>query len=187
MDTLIKAAFRRHADALQATLAGVMPEVAKAGQMIADAAKNGQRLFACGNGGSAADAQHLTTEWVSRYQKDREPLPAIALTVDTSALTAIGNDYGFEKLFARQVKALGGAGDILVAITTSGQSKNVLMALEAAKAKQMKTIVLTGKRGEGLRTMADVVIAIPSEETARIQEMHELIYHAWCECVDSVL
>jgi D-sedoheptulose 7-phosphate isomerase len=187
MDDLIKAAFARHAEAAEATLKGVLPEIVQAGEMIAAAAKSGRRLFACGNGGSAADAQHLTTEWVSRYKNDRDPLPAIALTVDTSALTAIGNDYGFEQLFARQVKALGAAGDVLVAITTSGQSKNVLLALEEARKKNMKTIALTGSRGTNLKTMADVTIVIPTDETARIQEMHELIYHAWCECVDASL
>ena len=187
MDSLIKEAFGRHVKIIEKTLVAALSDIIAGGDILVSVAKQGGRLFVCGNGGSAADAQHLATEWVSRYKKDRDPLPAIALTVDTSALTAIGNDYGFENLFSRQVKAFGAVGDVLVAITTSGQSKNVLVALEEARKKGMKIIVLTGEHGIHLKNVADIVIAIPSDETARIQEMHELIYHAWCEGIDAAL
>ena len=124
---------------------------------------------------------------MSRYKKDRRPLPAIALTVDTSALTAIGNDYGFEKVFARQIEVLGKPGDVLVAITTSGKSKNILAAIAQAKSQELKVIALTGEAGKELKEMVDVAIVVPSAETARIQEVHELVYHAWCEYIDSEL
>jgi D-sedoheptulose 7-phosphate isomerase len=164
-----------------------MEPVEKGAEFLSAAAKEGRTVFVCGNGGSAADAQHFAAEWVCRYKDDRRPLAAIALTVDSSAITSIGNDYGFEHVFSRQIEALGKKGDILLAITTSGISKNVVAAIVAARARGLKVIVLTGEKGEHLKSAADVVVAIPSNEVARIQEMHELIIHIWCECVDIAL
>lgn len=184
---IIQGAFARHAAGVEKSVVVILPDAEMGARLLAEAAKKGKRLFVCGNGGSAADAQHLAAEWLCRYKGDRAPLPAIALTVDASTLTAIGNDYGFEEVFARQLQALGNEGDVLVAITTSGKSKNIVRAIDEARKKHMKIIVLTGAGGEELRSATDVAVAVPLEETARIQEMHELVYHAWCEYVDDEL
>ncbi len=149
------------------------------------AVKGKRTVFFCGNGGSAASSQHFAAELVGRYVKERGPLPAVALTTDTSALTAIGNDYGFEYIFSRQLEALGKKGDLLIALSTSGASENVLNVLKAARRKKIKTIVLTGAKGARLRKAADTCIVVPSGETARIQEMHDLILHTWCEALDA--
>jgi D-sedoheptulose 7-phosphate isomerase len=183
----IKESFDRHLTVANESLAKLLPEIERAFLLLHAAMTQGRMVFACGNGGSAADAQHFATEFVSRYMDDRVALPAHALTTDTSALTAIANDYGFERLFSRQVEALGKEGDILVAFTTSGASKNVLHALAAARGKGMGTIVLTGEKGGHLAAEADVALAVPSRETARIQEVHELIFHIWCEHLDRCL
>jgi len=181
---IIGEAFRRHLAVAEGALREILPAAQKSAEMLLEVVKNGGRILVCGNGGSAADAQHFAGEWVCRYKDDRRPLAAIALTVDTSALTAIGNDYGFENVFSRQVEALGNAGDVLVAFTTSGKSENILNAIQAAKKKGLKIIALTGKKGEDLKNVADAAVVVPSDETARIQEIHELVYHAWCEAVD---
>jgi len=183
---IIGEAFRRHIKVAEESLAALLPEAEKAANMLLEVAKNGGKILVCGNGGSAADAQHFAGEWVCRYKDDRRPLAAIALTVDTSALTAIGNDYGFDNVFSRQVEALGNARDALVAFTTSGKSRNILNAIQAAKKKGLKIIALTGEGGKNFGG-ADVLIAVPSSETARVQEMHELIYHIWCEFIDGGL
>ena len=180
-------AFARHEAVFKKTLESVLPDTERAAEILLEAAKNGRRVFACGNGGSAADSQHFVAEWTCRYKDDREPLAAIALTTDTSALTAIGNDYSFEEIFSRPLSALGNAGDVLVGFTTSGTSKNVLKAFATAKKKNMKTIAFTGEGGISLQNIVDVAIIIPDRETARIQEMHEIIYHAICEYVDAGL
>lgn len=185
--SLIRDAFGRHEEVCHKTLAEAVPEVERAAEVILAAVRGGGKILVCGNGGSAADAQHFAAEFLCRYKNDRRPLAAVALTVDTSALTAIANDYGFEYVFARQVEALGAHGDVLVAITTSGKSPNVLRAMDAAKKKELKIVALTGARGGALDGLADVAIKIPSEETARVQEMHELVIHAWCEFVDENL
>lgn len=184
---IVRDAFARHATVLEASMKTVLPNVERAAELILAALAGGGTILTCGNGGSAADAEHLAAEFVCKYKDDRRALPAIAFSANTEALTAIGNDYGFEKIFSRQVEALGKPGDVLIAFTTSGQSKNVLAALDAARAKRIKTIVMTGERGASLRERADLVVAVPSAETARIQEIHELIYHAWCEYVDQKL
>ena len=186
-NSIISSAFRRHRDVVGESEPILLPEIQKAGELFLDVIKNKGKILTCGNGGSAADAQHFAAEWVCRYKDDRRPLPAIALTVDTSALTAIGNDYGFDYVFSRQVEALGNPGDMLVAFTTSGRSKNILTAIEIAKKKNLKTILLTGKKGESLKNSVDVAIIVPSEETARIQEIHSIVYHIWCEYIDSNL
>ncbi len=149
-----------------------------------DAILAGKKVLLCGNGGSAADAQHIAAELVGRFVFERKPLPAIALTTDTSALTAIGNDYGYEHVFSRQVEALGNPGDVLVAITTSGSSKNVLSAVAAARELGMKVIGLTGAKGAAFVAACDAGIAVPSTNTARIQENHITIGHLLCEVLD---
>jgi len=145
------------------------------------------KIVLFGNGGSAADAQHIATELTVRYRNDRPALAAIALTTDTSALTAIGNDFGFDDLFARQVEALVGTGDVVIGISTSGRSPNVLKALDEARARGAVTVGLTGARGEGMAERADLVLAVPSEVTARIQEMHILVGHTLCGAIESEL
>lgn len=154
--------------------------------MICDALTSGRKILLCGNGGSAADAQHIAAELVGWYEKQRRSWPGIALTTDTSALTAVSNDLGYEEVFARQVKALAQADDVLIAISTSGKSKNVLRAVEAAKEVGCKTIALTGATPEPLGPMCDIVVAVPSKRTSRIQEVHITVGHLWCEMVDQL-
>ena len=157
--------------------------VAQADDM-AERLKRGCRVLVCGNGGSAADAQHFAAELAGRYVKERRALAGIALTTDTSALTAIGNDYGFDRIFARQVEALGRPGDLLVGISTSGNSPNVILAVEAAKPLGIRTLGLLGRDGGKLRTLVDDALVVPCPVTARIQEVHQMIYHFWCEAVE---
>lgn len=185
----IESAFLRHTEAVKEALTSILPGITQGAEMLSGVVQGNHQLLVCGNGGSAADSQHFAAEWTCRYKKERGPLRAIALTTDSSALSAIGNDYGFEKVFSRQVEALGSEGDVFLAISTSGQSPNILTAIEAAKKKGLKVILLTGKKGETQKSnpLIDLLIAIPSEETARIQEVHEIIYHAWCECLDAIL
>jgi D-sedoheptulose 7-phosphate isomerase len=152
---------------------------------MAERLKRGCRILICGNGGSAADAQHLAAELSGRYVKERRALAGIALTTDTSALTAIGNDYGFDQIFSRQVEALGRPGDLLIGISTSGNSPNVIRAVEAAKALGMRTLGLLGRDGGKLRTLVDDALVVPCPVTARVQEIHQMTYHFWCECVDT--
>lgn len=185
---IISGAFGRHGDTLEKTLTALTADIQRAAEILKDAALGDRAvLYTCGNGGSAADAQHFVAEYTCKYKDDRRPLRAVALTANTSHVTAVGNDYSFDDVFSRQLEALGREGDILVAITTSGGSKNILKAIEVARQKKMKIIVLTGEKGKHLANSADIVLAVPSTETARIQEMHELIYHAWCEYIDSKL
>jgi D-sedoheptulose 7-phosphate isomerase len=149
--------------------------------------EDGGKVLFFGNGGSAADAQHLAAEFVGRFVRDRLPLAGIALTTDTSALTAIGNDYGFEHIYSRQVQALGRLGDVALGISTSGQSGNVLAGIEAARERGLKTIGLTGANGGRLASIVDIPIIVPSTSTARIQECHMAIGHILCELVDARL
>ena len=147
----------------------------------------GGKVLACGNGGSAADAQHFAAEFVGRFERERPGLAALALTTDTSILTAIGNDYDFNAIFSKQVQALGAPGDVLLAISTSGNSANVVAAIEAAHTKEMVVIALTGHKGGKMRellTETDVLICVPHERTARIQEVHLLVLHCLCDAVD---
>jgi len=156
-------------------------DVAMAGILLRDALHIGRRVLICGNGGSAADAQHFAAELVGRYLKERDGFPAMALTTDTSILTAVGNDYGFDAVFSRQVQALGAQADVLVAISTSGASINIIRAVQAARAKGMVVIGLTGRRE---LAGSDVCVSVPSGDTPRIQEVHGLVIHAWCGMVD---
>jgi D-sedoheptulose 7-phosphate isomerase len=181
----IRALFEASAQARDAFLAEGAAELERAIDVIAGALQSGRKLLLFGNGGSAADAQHLAAELVGRFLRERRPLPAIALTTDTSALTAIGNDYGFEDVFARQVRALGAAGDVAVAISTSGRSPNVLRAVEAAKAGGLTVVALTGGDGGPLAKAADVCLRVAASTlSSRIQETHILIGHVICELVD---
>ncbi|MDB4962301.1 MAG: Phosphoheptose isomerase [Myxococcales bacterium] len=158
--------------------------IAHAAELMRDAVLAGKKVLLCGNGGSAADAQHIAAELVGRFVVERRPLPAIALTTDTSALTAIANDYGYEHVFSRQVDALGAPGDVLIAITTSGTSKNVVAAVEVARARGMKVIGLTGAKGAAFVASCDGGVAVPATVTARIQECHIIIGHLLCEVLD---
>lgn len=159
--------------------------ISNAGFVITNTISIGSKIFICGNGGSAADAQHFAAELTGRFERERRALPAVALTTDTSAITAIGNDYGFEFIFSRQLEALARPGDLLIGISTSGNSGNVLKAVSYAKANQIKTIGLLGRDGGQLAKAVDVAVVVPSERTARIQEMHILIVHIWCEMLDA--
>ena len=148
--------------------------------------KAGHKIMLCGNGGSAADSQHIAAELIGRFEKERRSMAAIALTTDTSALTAIGNDYGYDQVFARQVEGLGQSGDLLIGISTSGNSKNVVKAMEVAQSKGIRTVALVGDKPEGaMQAIADYVLAVPSTNTARIQECHILIMHTLCQLVES--
>lgn len=155
-----------------------------AAQAMADALKAGHKLLAFGNGGSAADAQHLAAELVGRFQKERAAMPAIALTVDTSILTSIANDYSYRQVFVRQIEALGQPGDVALGISTSGVSPNVLAALQAARARGLKTIALTGRDGGSIGPAADIHVNVPDQNTARVQEVHRTIMHVMCEVIE---
>jgi len=163
----------------------LVDDIAAAAGLVQGTLAGGGTLFFCGNGGSAADAQHLATEYVVRYMKNRRALPAIALTTDSSLLTAAANDLGFDQVFSRQVEALVRDGDLLVVHSTSGNSPNVLKAAEAAKAKGAKVLALTARDGGLLKAMADVALVIPTDRTDRAQELHLMIQHVICELVES--
>lgn len=162
-------------------------EIVDAATLIANAFETGHKMLICGNGGSAADSQHFAAELVSRYRMARKPLPAIALTTDSSYITAHSNDFGFNDIFTRQVYALGKAGDIFFGISTSGKSPNVVDAADAAKTRQMKVITLTGNNGIHHAIKPDVSIAVASDVTAHIQEAHVAVYHVICEMVERIL
>jgi D-sedoheptulose 7-phosphate isomerase len=164
--------------------------IAEAVELLFTALSNGNKILACGNGGSAADCQHFAAELVGRFERERLPLPAMALTTDTSILTAVSNDYSFQEIFAKQVQAFGQSGDVLLALSTSGNSANVLAAIDAALERDMRVVALTGKGGGqmGRRlTDADVHICVPHDRTARIQEVHLLTIHCLCDGIDVAL
>ncbi len=164
--------------------------IAQAIDLIFTALSNGNKILACGNGGSAADCQHFAAELVGRFERERLPLPAMALTVDSSILTAVANDYSYQEVFAKQVQAFGQAGDVLLAITTSGNSMSILNAVTAALERDMRVVALTGKGGgqmNELLTEVDVHICVPHDRTARIQEVHLLTIHCLCDGIDAAL
>ncbi|GLR72750.1 phosphoheptose isomerase [Agaribacter marinus] len=171
--------------------AEAIPEsIEKASKMMIQALIMGNKILTCGNGGSAGDAQHFSSELLNRYERDRPPLPAIALTTDSSTITSIANDFSYDEVFSKQVKALGQQGDILLAISTSGNSANVINAMQAALARDMTIVALTGKDGgemAGFIGENDVEIRVPSSRTARIQEVHLLAIHCLCESIDNAL
>lgn len=184
---LINTAFKEHINLVQETFKINKKLIEQSSDMIANSLKLGRTIFWCGNGGSAADSQHIAAEFVGRFKKDRKPLKSIALTTDTSILTCISNDYSFEVLFSRQLRALGSKGDILVAITTSGESQNIKQVLIEAQKMEIKSIGLLGKTGGKCKNYADISIIVPSNSTARIQEVHILIEHLLCELVEKKL
>ena len=159
-------------------------EIANAAELIADCLTSGNKVLVCGNGGSAADAADFCTELACRFIEDRRPYPALNLAQGASLLTATGNDYGFEEIFARQVRAFGKSGDVLIAVTTSGKSNNIRRALEEAKSAQLKTIALLGRDGGACAGLADVDLVVRGDSTARIQEAHKFILHVLCEIVE---
>ena len=164
-----------------------LDSVCRIADRIIVALREGNKLLLAGNGGSAADAQHIAAELLSRFRLDRNPLPAIALTTDTSVLTAIGNDYDFGRIFERQIRGLGRGGDVFIAISTSGRSANVIRALEAAKELGLATIGFTGANTDALQRLCDVLLTVPSQETALIQQVHMIAAHAICEQVEATL
>ena len=181
----IKKVFKQHiALAQQVGESRILEQIAASAVIIKNSLKNGKKVLFCGNDGSAADSQHRAAEFVGRFQKERVGLPAIALTVDTSILTAVANDYGYDTVFARQVQALGNDGDVLVGLSTSGNSKNVLAAIDVAKAKGMQCIGLTAQGGGKMAEVCDICMSVPGPVTARAQEIHILIGHILCELVD---
>ncbi len=164
--------------------------IEQAVELMFSALSNGNKILACGNGGSAADCQHFSAQLVGRFERERLPLPVMALTTDTSILTAIGNDYSYQEIFSKQVQAFGQSGDVLLALSTSGNSANVIAAIEAALERDMRVVVLTGKGGGAMAkliTDADVHICVPHDRTARIQEIHLLTIHCLCDGIDVAL
>lgn len=182
--SFVKKDFQALKDCVDAVEA-LLPQIEATGLLIVERLHGGHTVFACGNGGSATDSMHLCEELVGRYRGERRPLPAVSLNTDTSVLTCIANDYGYEQIFARQIETLGRSGDILVGFSTSGNSKNIRTAFETAKSKGVTTILLTGKDGGSIKTIADHSIVIPNDNTARIQELHTFILHAWLELVEN--
>ncbi len=171
-------------------MASLCELIAFASQRIVDALVNDKKVLTCGNGGSAGDAQHFSSEMLNRFERERPSLPAVALTTDTSTLTSIANDYHFDEVFAKQLRALGQSGDILLAYSTSGNSANIVKAVNVAHEKDMLVIALTGKDGgilAGVLNEADIEIRVPSDSTARIQEVHLLISHCLCDLIDHQL
>jgi D-sedoheptulose 7-phosphate isomerase len=186
----IIAHFQESADLKMKSAAALSQPISQAVELMFAALSNGNKILACGNGGSAADCQHFAAELVGRFERERFPLPALALTTDTSILTAVGNDYSYKDVFTKQVQAFGQAGDILLAISTSGSSANVVAAVEAALEREMRIVALTGKDGGQLAKMltdADVHINVPHTRTARIQEVHLVTIHCICDGIDVAL
>jgi D-sedoheptulose 7-phosphate isomerase len=187
LDRFFAAEFDEHAAVVRATRDALASEFRKLVAASVACIKGGGKLLFFGNGGSAGDAQHLATELAVRYVKDRAPIAAIALTTDTSALTAIGNDLGFERLFARQIEAIGRRGDLAIGITTSGKSPNVVAGLKSAKAMGLTAAALTGRDGGAVKGLANPCLIVPSQTTARIQEMHILLGQMLCGALESEL
>lgn len=180
----VETSLNEHLSVFQDVLSSSQDTIKECADLLLDTFNNGNKVLLCGNGGSAADAQHIATEFVGRYETERRALPAIALTTDTSALTALANDYDFERIFARQVEALATKGDCLIAISTSGNSRNVIAAVMKAREIGCRVIGMTGAGGKKLASLCDACIMVPSERTARIQEAHITIAHIWCEIID---
>jgi len=181
---MINKELQSHKETIEKTITVLTPHIEEACYLMVDTLKNGNKILLCGNGGSAADAQHIAAELTGRYKTQRRGLPAIALTTDTSALTAISNDYGYARVFDRQVEALANKGDLLIGISTSGNSDNIISALTLAKKLGCHTLGLSGKNGGKMNEVCDLNLVIPSDDTPRIQEMHILIGHLLCQAVD---
>jgi D-sedoheptulose 7-phosphate isomerase len=186
----IKAHFAASARLKQEAADVMAPDIARAAAVLTDCLFADGKILACGNGGSAADAQHFAAELVGRFERERPELPAISLSTDTSLLTAVGNDYSYEQVFAKQVRALGAKGDVLLAISTSGNSANVVAAVQAAQEREMHVVALTGKGGGRMGELmapGDVHLCVPHERTMRIQEVHLLTIHCLCDAIDATL
>ena len=182
--------FQASIDTKSRVAAALAPAVARGAHAMVACLKGGGKILACGNGGSAGDAQHFAAELVGRFEREREELAAIALTTDSSILTAVANDYSFDQVFSKQVRGLGKSGDVLFAISTSGNSKNVIAAIEAAHAKGMSVVAMTGRDGGKIRHLMranDVLLNVESPVTARIQEVHLLMLHCLCDAIDQLL
>ena len=184
MQSIIKFEFEEHLKTSQATFESIGHSVEVAAKLCLDCLKNGNKILLFGNGGSAADAQHIAAELVGRYKTERKGLAAIALTTDTSALTAISNDYGYDCVFDRQVEAVANTGDVAIGISTGGSSANVVSALKLAKDLDCKTIGFSGRGGGEMNELCDINIVVPAQDTARIQEMHIVIGHTICHLID---
>ncbi len=179
--------FQSHLETIIRVIEHLQDDVQFASSLVVDTLKNGNKILLCGNGGSAADAQHIAAELTGRYKTERKGLAGIALTTDTSAITAIGNDYGYDRIFDRQFEALANEGDLLIGISTSGNSKNIISALKLAKQMNCKTIGFSGRDGGKMTELCDINLIVPSDDTPRIQEMHILFGHTICQIVDENL
>jgi len=185
MINTIKEEFSSHLETINKVIGSMELDIETASTIIVDSLKNGNKILLCGNGGSAADAQHIAAELTGRYKTERRGLPGIALTTDTSALTAIGNDYGYDRVFDRQVESLANKGDVIIGISTSGNSKNVVSALKLGQELGCKTIGFTGRDGGTMNNVCDINLVVPSDNTPRIQEMHILFGHTICQIIDN--
>jgi D-sedoheptulose 7-phosphate isomerase len=184
MKTTIANEFASHLKTIESVIGTMEDDLEKASQIAVNTLKRGNKVLLCGNGGSAADAQHIAAELTGRYKSERQGLPAISLTTDTSALTAIANDYGYRRVFDRQVEALANKGDLLIGISTSGNSDNIISAFNVARELGCQTLGMSGKSGGKMNTTCDLNLIVPSDDTPRIQEMHILIGHILCQAVD---
>jgi D-sedoheptulose 7-phosphate isomerase len=184
MDSIIKHEFNEHIKTSKLTMESMSGKIEEAAKICIDCLKGGNKILIFGNGGSAADAQHIAAEIVGRYKTNRKGLPAIALTTDSSAMTAIANDFGYLHVFERQIEALGSKGDVLIGISTGGSSKNVLNGIKLGKTLNCKAIGFSGKDGGDLSSLCHVNIVVPSDDTPRIQEMHIVIGHTICQLID---
>lgn len=184
-NNLITDSLKKHIELFGKILSEEAETIENCAELIYQTLQKGNKILVCGNGGSAADSQHIAAEFVGRFEKERTALPAIALTTDTSALTAIGNDYGFEKVFSRQVEALANEGDLLIAISTSGTSPNVINAVMSARKIGCKIVGMTGAAGKKLASLCDACFLVPTKRTFRVQEAHISIAHIWCEYIDT--
>jgi len=184
VNEVITKEFEAHLETIKAVMGSMEVKLEEASSLMVETLKNGNKVLLCGNGGSAADAQHIAAELTGRYKTERRGLPGIALTTDTSALTAISNDYGYARVFDRQVEALANKGDLLIGISTSGNSDNILSALNTAKELGCATLGLSGRDGGKMNEVCDINLVVPSDDTPRIQEMHILFGHTLCQIVD---
>jgi D-sedoheptulose 7-phosphate isomerase len=182
---MIKRELEAHKKTIEKTIETMIPQIKEASNIVIETLKNGNKILLCGNGGSAADAQHIATELTGRYKIERKGLAGIALTTDTSALTAIANDYGYDRVFDRQVEALAREGDLVIGISTSGNSANIISAFRVARELGCRTIGLTGRDGGAISGVCDLNLIVPSDDTPRIQEIHILIGHTICQAVDN--
>jgi len=186
----VKYLFEESIQLKQQVAEAIAPAIVRAAEAITDSILQGNKILSCGNGGSAGDAQHFSSEMVNRFEIERPGLPAIALTTDTSTITSVANDYHYDEIFARQIRALGNSRDVLLAISTSGNSKNVIKAIEAAHEKELLVIALTGSDGGKMASAlneSDIEIRVPSKSTARVQEVHIMVIHSLCDLIDHKL